>query len=223
MELAGLSLGAVTPAKVAIVYDYQVAWTLEIQPQGNNFDYLGVVLSFYRAFRRLGLNVDVIPQKAPLAPYSVLAIPPLPILQDELVESLKGFGGQVLIAPRAGSKTVDFQIPPQLPPGRLQELIPITVLRVESLPEFAPFLVRWNSALYECHSWLEYVRTNLAPFIRLQNGQGAAVLPVPALRYQPTAECSSPPEMNSDDRHSIPSRSRPYPIYSSEPTQVRKR
>jgi beta-galactosidase len=174
MELSGLSFDAITPAKVAIVYDYQAAWVLEIQPQGNTVDYLGVVLSFYRAFRRLGLNVDVISQKAPLAPYSVLAIPPLPILQDELVESLKGFGGQVLIAPRAGSKTVDFQIPPELPPGRLQELIPITVLRVESLPEFAPFLVRWNSALYECHSWLEYIRTNLAPFIRLQNGQGAA-------------------------------------------------
>jgi hypothetical protein len=48
------------------------------------------------------------------------------------------------------------------------------VLRVESLPEFAPIVVRWNSALYECHGWLEHVRTNLPPFIRLPNGQGVA-------------------------------------------------
>ena len=173
-ELSGLSLSAVAHAHVAIVYDYEAAWTLKIQPQGDTFDYMDVVLGFYRAFRRLGLNVDVIPQNAPLDHYNVVAIPPLPIVQAEFVESLKRFRGQVLIAPRAGSKTADFQIPPELPPGRLQELIPISVLRVESLPEFAPFSVHWNSALYECHHWLEHVRTNLPPFIRLQNGQGVA-------------------------------------------------
>jgi beta-galactosidase len=173
-ENSELDLGAVTGAKVAIVYDYEAAWTLGIQPQGKTFDYMEIVLRFYRAFRRLGLNVDVVPQRAPLDLYSVVAIPSLPIVQPALVESLKRFRGQVLIAPRAGSKTADFQIPQELPPGRLQELIPISVLRVESLPEFAPIVVNWNSALYEGHGWLEHVRTNLQPFIRLQNGQGVA-------------------------------------------------
>jgi beta-galactosidase len=173
-ELSGLSLGAVAPAKVALVYDYEAAWTLGIQPQGNNFDYMAVVLSFYRAFRRLGLNVDIISQRASLDPYSVVAIPSLPIVEAEFVEALKRFRGQVLLAPRAGSKTADFQIPQELPPGRLQELIPISVWRVESLPEFAPISVTWNAVLYECHTWLEHVRTNLPPFIRLQNGQGVA-------------------------------------------------
>ncbi len=173
-ELSGLNLGAVPKAKVAIVYDYEAAWTLGIQPQGDNFDYMEIVLRFYRGFRRLGLNVDVIPQKAALDPYNVVAIPSLPIVHPELVESLKRFRGQVLIAPRAGSKTADFHIPQELPPGRLQELIPIAILRVESLPDFAPMVVNWNSAPYECHSWLEHVRTNLPPFIRLQNGQGVA-------------------------------------------------
>jgi beta-galactosidase len=173
-ELSGLDLSAVSEAKVAIVYDYEAAWTFGIQPQGETFDYMEIVLRFYRAFRRLGLNVDIISQKAALGPYSVVAIPSLPIVQAELVESLKTFRGQVLIAPRAGSKTADFQIPQELPPGRLQELIPISVLRVESLPEFAPIVVNWNSDLYEGHTWLEHVRTNLPPFIQLQNGQGVA-------------------------------------------------
>ena len=173
-ELSALSLGAVAPAKVAIVYDYEAAWTLEIQPQGNNFDYMEVVLRFYRAFRRLGLNIDIISQKSPLDPYRVVAIPSLPILRAEFVESLKRFPGQILIAPRTGSKTADFHIPQELPPGPLQELIPVAITRVESFPEFAPILAVWNSAQYECHTWLEHVRTNLAPFIRLQNGQGVA-------------------------------------------------
>jgi beta-galactosidase len=173
-ELARLNLGKVNPAKVAIVFDYQAGWTISIEPQGSDFNYQDVVLRFYRAFRRLGLNVDIIPQGASLDPYRVVAIPSLPIVAPELVESLKRYQGQVLIAPRTGSKTADFQIPAGLPPGPLKELIPIAVQRVESLPYFAPISLDWNSSPYECHLWLEHVRTDLIPFIRLPDGQGVA-------------------------------------------------
>jgi beta-galactosidase len=173
-ELAQLNIEAVLPAKVALIYDYQAAWTIRIEPQGNEFSYPDVVLRFYRAFRRLGLNVDVISQKTSLEPYQVIAIPSLPIVEPELVASLKTFQGRVLIGPRTGSKTADFQIPPELPPGPLQELIPITIHRVESLPHFAPISLNWNSALYQCHLWLEHIRTDLTPFIRLPNGEGVA-------------------------------------------------
>ena len=173
-ELAQLNLGVVTPSKVAIVFDYQAAWTIGIQPQGSEFSYPDIVLMFYRAFRRLGLNVDIVPQGASLDPYRVVAIPSLPIVRPEFVESLKRSQGQVLIGPRTGSKTTDFRIPPGLPPGPLQELIPITVQRVESLPYFAPVTLNWNSTPYQCRLWLEHVRTDLAPFIRLPDGQGVA-------------------------------------------------
>ena len=173
-ELARLKLDAVIPAKVAIVYDYQAAWTIGIQPHASDFSYLDFVLRFYRAFRRLGLNVDVVSQGTSLDPYRVVAIPSLPIVEPGLVESLKRFQGQVLIGPRTGSKTTDFQIPQELPPGPLKELIPITVQRVESLPYFAPISLNWNSTLYQCHLWLERVRTDLMPFIRLPDGQGVA-------------------------------------------------
>jgi beta-galactosidase len=173
-ELARLKLDAVIPSKVAIVYDYQAAWTIGIQPHASDFSYLAFVLRFYRAFRRLGLNVDVVSQETSLDPYRVVAIPSLPIVEPGLVESLKRFQGQVLIGPRTGSKTTDFQIPQELPPGPLKELIPITVQRVESLPYFAPISLNWNSTLYQCHLWLERVRTDLMPFIRLPDGQGVA-------------------------------------------------
>jgi beta-galactosidase len=104
-ELSRLQFEGVEPAKVAVVYDYEAAWTLQIQPQGNEFDYMEIVLRFYRSLRRLGLNVDVISQKSPLEPYNLVVIPSLPILRPEFVASLKQFRGQVLVAPRTGSKT----------------------------------------------------------------------------------------------------------------------
>jgi beta-galactosidase len=49
-------------APVALIFDYEAAWTLAIQPQRETFDYFTLALSFYRSARRLGLNVDIIPQ-----------------------------------------------------------------------------------------------------------------------------------------------------------------
>jgi beta-galactosidase len=173
-DLSELSFDAVTPANAAIVFDYEAAWTLQIQPQGNDFNYMDVVLRFYRALRRLGLNVDVISQKASLDAYRIVVIPSLPIVRPEFLASLKKFDGQLLIAPRTGSKTADFHIPPELPPGGLQELIPLAVVRVESLPPAAPISLTWNSVPYNCHIWLEHVRSSIEPFIRSNDGHGIA-------------------------------------------------
>jgi len=173
-DLSELNFGAVTPATAAVVFDYEAAWTLQIQPQGNDFDYLDVVLRLYRALRRLGLNIDIISQKASLEPYRILVIPSLPIVRPEFLASLKKYDGQLLVAPRTGSKTADFQIPANLPPAGLQELIPLAVVRVESLPAAAPISVTWNSVSYSCGSWLEHVRTSIEPFIRSSDSHGIA-------------------------------------------------
>jgi beta-galactosidase len=171
-ELTQLDLAPSAPAEIALVYDYEAAWTLAIQPQRESYDYFAVVLSFYRALRRSGLNIDILPQDAQLNAYKLAVIPSLPIVSASLVESLKRFNGQVLIGPRTGSKTENFQIPAELPPGPLGDVMPIKIVRVESLPDFVSLPLR--SANYQCHSWLEHVRTDLKPFIELADGHGIA-------------------------------------------------
>jgi beta-galactosidase len=174
-ELAGLELGLKgSAAAVALIYDYEAAWALSIQPQGKSFDYFGTVLSFYRALRRFGVDIEIQSQRGPLDGYKLVVIPPLPIVYPELIESLQRFAGQVLIGPRTGSKTPNFQIPDELPPGPLQSLIPIKVTRVESLPDFVSLPLNWRSVHYQCHSWLEHVRTDLEPLIGLPDGRGIA-------------------------------------------------
>jgi beta-galactosidase len=161
-------------APVALIFDYEAAWTLAIQPQREAFDYFTLALAFYRSARRLGLNVDIIPQSANLDPYELLLVPSLPIIQPELVVSLKSFSGPVIFGPRTGSKTPDFQIPSNLPPGLLQELFPIRVVRAESLPDFEPIPVSWRGTSYQCRHWLEQVQTHVPPRIVSVNGNGIA-------------------------------------------------
>jgi beta-galactosidase len=162
------------PAPVALIFDYEAAWTLAIQPQRETFDYFTLALSFYRSARRLGLNVDILPQGANLNGYELVLVPSLPILQPELVTSLKKLPAPVLFGPRTGSKTPDFQIPSHFAPGPLQELFPMRVVRVESLPNFEPISVSWRGASYQCRYWMEQIQTAAPPSITSTNGDGVA-------------------------------------------------
>ena len=129
---------------VALVFDYESSWAINIQPQSSEFVYIAEVFRFYRAVRQLGLDVDVVSQRGDLAGYRLILVPPLPIVRPEFLDALRRSSGLVLFGPRLGSKTANFRIPENLPPGPLQELLPLRVLRVDSLPCFAPKSLQWN-------------------------------------------------------------------------------
>lgn len=82
----------------------------------------------------LGINVDIVHPQADLSAYKLVILPCLPIVPDALVYSLKNFDGAVVVGPRSGSRTDDFSIPTELTPGSLQTLLPIKVVKSESLP-----------------------------------------------------------------------------------------
>jgi beta-galactosidase len=119
---------------VALVFDYESAWAWEIEPQGRDFSYLELILVFYRALRRAGVSVDIAPPTAEaVSDRALVVVPGLFAPGAALVEGLAKSGAVTLIGPRSGSKTKDFQIPRQLPPGALHALIPVEAQRVESL------------------------------------------------------------------------------------------
>src|SRR5690606_7916401 len=76
-------------ARVAIVFDYQSDWAWQIQPQGREFNYRKLVLAFYRALRRHGVSVDVVPPTAAgVAGYALVLAPGLMSLDDPLMAGL---------------------------------------------------------------------------------------------------------------------------------------
>jgi beta-galactosidase len=56
-------------------FDYESAWAISIQPQSSEFVYITEVFRFYRAVRRLGLDVDVVSQRGDLAGYRLILVP----------------------------------------------------------------------------------------------------------------------------------------------------
>lgn len=168
VDIEALGEAGAAPKSVALIFDYQSAWVTDIQPQGRDFSALRTAFEYYSALRQLGLDIDIVAPDADISAYALVVIPCMPILADGLVDRLGNFPGQVLIGPRTGSKTADFQIPASLPPGDLQRLLPIKVTRVESL---RPGVVEQGAQIDAKH-WLEHVEAELTPSEKSTGGLG---------------------------------------------------
>ncbi|MFJ9151598.1 beta-galactosidase [Streptomyces sp. NPDC102270] len=101
LELLGnASLGARTPARTALLFDWDSWWALEISDGPSRLvRYQEVVHAYYRAAREAGADVDVVPHTTDLTPYDVVLAPALHMVKGDLAARLEAVaerGGTVL-------------------------------------------------------------------------------------------------------------------------------
>jgi len=171
-ELKRIELPSTRRSPVALIFDYEAAWVFSIQPHGEGIHYLDLVIRFYTALRRLGIDVDVVPPIASLHGYKFVVVPSLPIVRKEYLDNFEEYEGFMVFGPRTGSKTEHFQIPPELPPGILQSILPLKVTHVESLGPIRE-TVLWGDKEYHVGVWKEWIRSSLEPIARFSDGRGA--------------------------------------------------
>jgi beta-galactosidase len=167
-DIAAIGPIGTPPKSVALLFDYQAEWVTGIQPQGQGFSALKLAFAFYTSARQLGLDIDIIRPGTSLDGYRMVMVPCLPILSVATLEALANFAGPILIGPRTGSKTDNLAIPDKLAPGLLQSLLPLKIVRVESLRN------DWvePGENFEIRHWLEHVETKLIPEVVMLNGSG---------------------------------------------------
>ena len=143
-------------SRVAIMNHVSAQWVSEIEQQGQGYDYFRVLFDFYHAARSMGIDVDFISPDHDLDGYSLVLIPSLPIVPDDLVEKLKTTtDAQIVFGPRSGGKTDEFSLPDNLPPGKLQSVIPTKVLSVETLRPDCPGVLSYDGKNYASGIWRE--------------------------------------------------------------------
>ena len=105
-ELAELGETGATPrADIALVFDYPSQWAWDVQPQGRDFDYFRVVFDTYRALRRLGLSVDIIPaQIDEIKGRRLIIIPALMQAEADFAQALNTSDAVIVYGPRFASK-----------------------------------------------------------------------------------------------------------------------
>ncbi|WP_328917455.1 MULTISPECIES: beta-galactosidase [unclassified Streptomyces] len=99
-RLGTVALGARTPAEVALLFDWDSWWALEISDGPSRLvRYQQVVLAYYRALWEAGVDVDVVPVTADLSRYAVVVAPALHMVKGDLAARLEDMarrGGSVL-------------------------------------------------------------------------------------------------------------------------------
>jgi beta-galactosidase len=167
-EMASVADAKTAKAPVALLFDYEAVWATQIQPQGRDYRPLEIILAFYSAARRLGLDIDIVDPSHDLAGYKIVLCPLQIFMSADLCERIGASGAVCVLGPRSGSKSDDFQIPVGLAPGNGRDLIDLVISRVESL---RPGHIEMAGA-YSVTRWLEHVQSPLAPKAQTSSGHG---------------------------------------------------
>ncbi|GAA1037880.1 beta-galactosidase [Virgisporangium ochraceum] len=160
-RLGDATLGARTPARVALLFDWDSWWVLEISDGPNRLvRYLDVVLAYHRALWDAGADLDVVPVTADLTGYDVVVAPALHMVKGDLatrLEAVAARGGSVLTTFLSGRVDVDDLAFPSDVPGPLAPLMGIRVDEWDARPPDVVNPVRLGSSTVESRLIFELV------------------------------------------------------------------
>jgi len=160
--------GEATKARVGIVYDYQSEWAWQIQPQAKGFTHYAHIKAAYVGFRKRGVDVDILPPgTSSFEGYDIVVIPALFAWNDSLRTAIAEFEGRLLIGPRSGSKTENFEIPESLAPDLPQNLLDAKVARVDSTNPLREVSVRGGGTV---RHWRERLETRAEVILADEEG-----------------------------------------------------
>ncbi|MDA5094752.1 beta-galactosidase [Aliiroseovarius sp. KMU-50] len=133
-------------APVALIFDYDSDWAWNTQPHGAGLSYFSLVFDHYRALRRAGLSVDIVPpSQTDFTNYRLIMAPGVMHLMEGLKQALSKAEGYVAYGPRTGARDAGFKIPVPLPPAICG--LDVTISRVESLRPDMPVALQGDGAV----------------------------------------------------------------------------
>jgi beta-galactosidase len=136
-ELARLDVleDAQPEAEVAVLYDYDSRFALQIQPANIALRHEASVHRWYAALRRLGLGVDVVPSGTDLSRYRLVVVPSMPVVGHAAARALAAYvesGGTLVVGPRAAVREPSGAVPAGSLPAGLHRLLGIEVTDIAS-------------------------------------------------------------------------------------------
>ncbi|MEB8341346.1 beta-galactosidase [Streptomyces endophyticus] len=136
--LGPVTVGASTPARTALLFDWDSWWSLEISDGPSRLvKYLDVVHGYYGAARAAGADVDVVPVTADLSAYDVVLAPALHLVKGGLAARLEAVaerGGTVLTTFLSGRCDEHDRAFPTDAPGPLGRLMGVRVDEWDARP-----------------------------------------------------------------------------------------
>ncbi|HST65862.1 MAG TPA: beta-galactosidase [Mycobacteriales bacterium] len=158
-ELAGLTgvVGQPVPARTALAFSWPSWWAQSQAAQpAAELDHFTEARRWYGAAWDEGLVLDVVPPVADLSGYGLVLLPTVYLLSDAEVAGLTAYvagGGTLVVGCWSGLVDDMDHVPPGPYPGRLRDLLGVTV--ADHLPLAAPTVVRLDGAEHPVALWSE--------------------------------------------------------------------
>lgn len=137
--LGNLTLGARTPAKTAVYFDWDNWWAIEYSAGPSvNLHYVDEVLKYYNALSALNIPVDIIGADDDLSTYNVVIAPVMYMVKDGYDEKIRTFvknGGSFLTTFFSGYVDKNDLVTVGGYPGKLRDILGIWVEEEDALPE----------------------------------------------------------------------------------------
>lgn len=152
-QIGDATLGSRTPAKVAIVVDWDNWWALEYSA-GPSCDlrYLDEVQRYYEAFYEQNIPVDIVSVEDSLESYSLVVAPVLYMVKSGYAQKLEQFvkNGGCFVTTFFSGIVDEHDLVQGAYPGKLRDLLGIWVEEIDALPQGAKNSFTWNGKSYDC-------------------------------------------------------------------------
>lgn len=175
-EIAGCN----TYAKVAVVYDWESRWAMENAqgPRNQGLYYKETVEKSYSAFRKLGLDVDVIDMEQELEGYEIVAAPMLYMFRAGFEEKVRRFtenGGRFIMTYWSGIvDSTDLCFLEGTPHG-LMDVMGVRSMEIDGLYDWesnrAVFCNPGKQPAEAVNMQQEYQCTHLCELVKLQGAK----------------------------------------------------
>jgi len=164
--IGGLILGARTPAKAAIYFDWDNWWAVEYSAGPSiRLHYVDEILKYYTAFNSLNIPVDFIGAEDDLSAYHVVAAPVMYMVKDGYDEKIRSFvknGGSFLTTFFSGYVDKNDLVTVGGYPGKLRDFLGIWVEEEDALPEGVTNSFIYNDITYPAEMICDLLHTETA-------------------------------------------------------------
>ncbi len=159
-------LGARTPAKAAIYFDWENWWAIEYSAGPSvSLHYVDEVLRYYTAFHSLNIPVDLIGAEDDLDPYRIVVAPVMYMVKDGYDEKLRSFvqnGGSFLTTFFSGYVDKNDLVTVGGYPGKLRDILGIWVEEEDALPDGVTNSFVYNGVTYPAELVCDLLHTETA-------------------------------------------------------------
>ncbi len=152
-KLGNQLLGSTTPSKVALLFDWENWWAIEMTAGLNlQLKYLDELYAYYRALAAYGVSADVVGFDAPLNSYDLVIAPTMYMVKPGVADRLATYteaGGTLVLSIYSGLADENDNVTTAGYPGELRSLAGIWIEEFDSLPPEEKNHFTWQGKEYE--------------------------------------------------------------------------